>query len=64
MRAGIPLLWRQAGELRVFTWRRLQETLEPLPVLKETPRELERDFRQGPGVKGQGEWLSTDRGQG
>lgn len=42
-RARIPLLWRQAGELRVFTWRRLWETLETLPVPKEAPSELERD---------------------
>ncbi|RMC12011.1 hypothetical protein DUI87_11144 [Hirundo rustica rustica] len=33
-----------------------------LPVLKWTPKELERDFGQGPGETGQGEWLHDDEG--
>lgn len=64
VRARIPPLWRQAGELRIFTWRRLQETLETLPVSQEAASELERVFRQGSGVTGHGEWLLTDKGQG
>lgn len=36
---------------------RLQGELEPFPVPKGTPRELQVDFRQGPGVAGQGESL-------
>ena len=54
------------GELGVFTWRRegSRETLEPLPVPKGAPRELEKDFGQGPGGTEQGRMASTARRQG
>lgn len=39
-------------EMGYPAWRRegSKETLEPLPVSKGTPRELEKDFGQGPEV--------------
>uniref|UniRef100_A0A8D2MN26 Sacsin/Nov domain-containing protein n=1 Tax=Zonotrichia albicollis TaxID=44394 RepID=A0A8D2MN26_ZONAL len=47
-------------------WRRegFRESLETFPMPKEALRELRGDLGQGPGMPGQGEWLSTGRGQG
>lgn len=58
---------RQGQEdLDCSAWRRegTEETLEPLPVLKEAPKFLERNFGKRPGETGQGEWLPTNTGQG
>lgn len=41
-----------------------KETLEPLPVPRGGPRELERDLGQGHRVTGQGEWPPAASRQG
>lgn len=55
LRAGAPLLWR-LEELGVFTWRRLQGVLRPLPVPGKICliRKMETDLLTGPVAIRQG----------
>lgn len=41
----------------------LRDNLETFSGVKGAPRDVERDFRQGLGVAGQGEWVQTERGE-